>query len=141
VITVHPMMDGAGTDAGRSGLFGASASCWPAWPVEHCQTDVDQFIADLDRVARGETAVDPIRVSDLLTAPMTNGRLARLTSREREVLALMAEGLTDRGIATRLTVTTRTAQAHAEAIFRKLDLPASPDDNRRVHAVLTYLKG
>jgi DNA-binding NarL/FixJ family response regulator len=57
----------------------------------------------------------------------------------REVLALMAAGLTDRGISTRLSVSTRTAQAHAEAI-RKLDLPASPDDNRRVHAVLTYLK-
>jgi DNA-binding NarL/FixJ family response regulator len=77
---------------------------------------------------------------DLVSAPMTRGRLARLTAREREVLALMADGLTDRGIAARLTVTTRTAQAHAEAIFRKLDLPASPDDNRRVHAVLTYLK-
>jgi DNA-binding NarL/FixJ family response regulator len=72
---------------------------------------------------------------------MTHSLLARLTYREREVLALMAEGLTDRGIATRLIVSTRTAQAHAEAIFRKLDLPANPDDNRRVHAVLAYLKG
>lgn len=88
-----------------------------------------------------ETAVvDAALVSDLVTSPMTGGRLGRLTSREREVLALMAEGLTDRGIATRLTVSTRTAQAHAEAIFRKLDLPISPDNNRRVHAVLTYLK-
>ncbi len=52
----------------------------------------------------------------------------------------MAEGLTDRGIATRLAVSSRTAQAHAEAKFRKLDVPASPTDNRRVHAVLTYLK-
>jgi DNA-binding NarL/FixJ family response regulator len=52
----------------------------------------------------------------------------------------MAEGLTDRGIATRLTVSVRTAEAHVEAIFRKLDLPASPNDNRRVHAVLAYLR-
>jgi DNA-binding NarL/FixJ family response regulator len=102
--------------------------------------DVNQFVADLHRVAQGETVVDPTLVSDLVAGPSTDGRLARLTSREREGLALVAEGLTDRGIATRLTVSLRTAQAHVEAIFRKLDLPASPDDNRRVHAVLTYLK-
>jgi DNA-binding NarL/FixJ family response regulator len=101
--------------------------------------DVDELVADLHRLARGETVVDPALVSDLLTGPATGGRLAQLTSREREVLALMAEGLTDRGIAARLTVSIRTAQAHVEAIFRKLDLPASPDANRRVHAVLTYL--
>ncbi len=102
--------------------------------------DVDQFVADLHRVAHGETVVDPALVSDLVASPVAGGRIVRLTSREREVLALMAEGLTDRGIATRLTVSTRTAQAHVESIFRKLDLPASADDNRRVHAVLRYLK-
>jgi DNA-binding NarL/FixJ family response regulator len=102
--------------------------------------EVDDFVAALHRVASGETVVDPTLVSDLVAGPSAGGRLARLTSREREVLALMAGGLTDRGIAARLTVSTRTAQAHAEAIFRKLNLPASPDDNRRVHAVLAYLR-
>jgi DNA-binding NarL/FixJ family response regulator len=113
---------------------------WPAWPRRAPPTDVDQFVADLGRVAGGENIVDPTPVPDLAAAPMTRSRLGRLTCREREVLAVMAEGLTDRGIATRLAVSTRTAQAHAEAIFRKLDLPVGPADNRRVHAVLTYLQ-
>lgn len=101
---------------------------------------VDQFVAALRRVAAGETVVDPTLVSELVTGHGVGRRLAALTPREREVLALMAEGLTDRGIATRLVVTARTAEAHVQAIFRKLDLPAGPNDNRRVHAVLTYLR-
>jgi DNA-binding NarL/FixJ family response regulator len=101
---------------------------------------VDQFVAALQRVASGGTMVDPALVSDLVDEHTSGERLARLTPREREVLALMAEGLTDRGIAARLVVSTRTAEAHVEAIFRKLDLPAGANDNRRVHAVLTYLK-
>jgi len=121
------------------GLMGAGAA-GVGYLLKDRIVDVDQFVDDLRRVARGETVVDPTLVSDLVASPVAGGRLSRLTSREREVLALMAEGLTDRGIAARITVSTRTAQAHVEAIFRKLDLPASPDDNRRVHAVLTYLR-
>jgi DNA-binding NarL/FixJ family response regulator len=101
---------------------------------------VDQFVAALHRVACGETVVDPALVSDLVAGHSTGRRLAALTSREREVLALMAEGLTDRAIAARLVVTARTAEAHVQAIFRKLELPASPNDNRRIHAVLAYLR-
>ena len=66
--------------------------------------------------------------------------LDELTVREREVLGLMAEGLTDRGIAQRLFVTPKTVEAHIRSIFRKLSLPGSALDNKRVHAVLTYLR-
>ncbi len=120
-------------------LVGTSAS-----EVGHLLKDrivaVDQFVAALHRVACGEAVVDKRLVADRVRGHGFGRRLAALTSREREVLALMAEGLTDRGIAARLVVTARTAEAHAQAIFRKLDLPVGPNDNRRVHAVLTYLR-
>jgi RNA polymerase sigma factor (sigma-70 family) len=66
--------------------------------------------------------------------------LAELTDREREVLQLMAEGLTDRGIAERLWLTPKTIESHIRRILRKLDLPGGASHNRRVHAVLTYLR-
>jgi DNA-binding NarL/FixJ family response regulator len=69
-----------------------------------------------------------------------NGALAELTARELEVLALLAEGRTDRGIARELYVTPKTVEAHIRSIFRKLDLPADTNENRRVHAVLTFLR-
>jgi DNA-binding NarL/FixJ family response regulator len=67
--------------------------------------------------------------------------LAQLTARERDVLALMAQGSTDLGISRRLFVTQKTVEFHARNIFRKLDVPAGADANRRVHAVLTFLRG
>ena len=70
----------------------------------------------------------------------TNDRLAHLTSREREVLALIAAGLSDVGISESLFVTRKTVEFHARNIFRKLDLPAGRTDNRRVHAALTFLQ-
>jgi DNA-binding NarL/FixJ family response regulator len=76
----------------------------------------------------------------VLARERTSDPLEELTAREREVLALMAEGLTDRGIAERLWVTTKTVQTHSRHIFQKLSLPTSAADNRRVHAVLTYLR-
>ncbi len=69
-----------------------------------------------------------------------HGDVAVLTDREREVLALMAEGLTDRGIAERLWLTPRTVETHVRHILRKLDLPDGASNNRRVHAVLAYLR-
>lgn len=105
--------------------------------------NLDSFIAALTTVADGGTIIDADVVSTLLGA--TDGRhreghLAQLTVREREVLALVAEGRTNPAIAAQLTVTTRTVETHVASIFGKLDLPESPDDHRRVLAVLTYLR-
>jgi DNA-binding NarL/FixJ family response regulator len=102
--------------------------------------DVDQLVKALERVALGETVVDPALASQLLDRVREASPLDELTPREREVLALMAEGLTDRGIAERLYLTPNTVETHIRHILAKLGLPAGPADNRRVHAVLTYLR-
>jgi DNA-binding CsgD family transcriptional regulator len=78
--------------------------------------------------------------ADFVTAPTERGMLAELTTRELEVLSLLAEGLTDRGIGQTLYVSPKTVEAHVRSIFRKLDLPSDAMDNRRVHAVLTFLR-
>jgi DNA-binding NarL/FixJ family response regulator len=101
--------------------------------------DVTTLIDALARVQAGETVVDPALVSELLSAPRRADPLADLTPREREVLALVAEGRTDRGIAEALWLSPKTVETHVRTIFRKLDLPSSPSENRRVHAVLTFL--
>jgi DNA-binding NarL/FixJ family response regulator len=102
--------------------------------------DVGDLIDALERVCAGETVVDPALASQLLARPREENALDRLTQREREVLSLMAEGFTDRGIAERLYVTPNTVETHIRHIIGKLGLPATPTDNRRVHAVLTYLR-
>jgi DNA-binding NarL/FixJ family response regulator len=79
-------------------------------------------------------------VSQLVERPRRVDPLEELTPREREVLNLMAEGLTDRGIAQRLYVTPKTVETHARHIFQKLSLSESALENKRVHAVLTYLR-
>jgi DNA-binding NarL/FixJ family response regulator len=101
-------------------------------------TRIEELTEAIQRVARGEVVVDPELVEQL----MSRGRspVRELTAREREVLALMAEGLTDRGIAERLWVTQKTVETHAVHIFRKLDLPEGASYNRRVHAVLAFLR-
>lgn len=101
--------------------------------------DVDTLTDALRRVCAGESVVDPALVEELLETPRSQDPLAALTAREREVLALVAEGRTDRGIAEAIWVTPKTVEAHVRSIFRKLDLPSSPTANRRVHAVLTFL--
>lgn len=88
------------------------------------------------RVAEGGTFVDPTLVSRLVAA---DSSLGMLSDREREVLGLMAEGLSDRGIAERLTVSLQTVYSHVQHVFTKLDLPATSSDNRRVRAVVAYL--
>jgi DNA-binding NarL/FixJ family response regulator len=102
--------------------------------------DLADFSGALKRIAAGETVVDPALVAQLIDRPREYDPLAQLTEREREVLALMAEGLTDRGISERLYVTPKTTETHIRHIFAKLGVPANPTHNRRVHAVLTYLR-
>ena len=104
--------------------------------------DLEDLEEAVRRVARGGTVVDPAVVAPLVT---TNGtrpdRLAELSQREREVLALMAEGRSNQAIADRIFVTVKTVEAHIASIFSKLDLLPAPDDHRRVLAVLAVLEG
>lgn len=98
------------------------------------------FVASLRTVAGGGTAVDPAVVSALMQRRTVVQRLERLTAREVEVLAQMAEGHANPQIAAQLFVTDKAVQKHVNSIFAKLDLPASPVAARRVQAVLTYLR-
>jgi DNA-binding NarL/FixJ family response regulator len=102
--------------------------------------DVPELAAALQRIADGGSVVDPSLVAELVAAPAAEDPLAELTAREREVLALLAEGRTDRGIAQLLYITPKTVEAHVRSTFRKLDLPSNATENRRVHAVLTFLR-
>ena len=102
-------------------------------------SDVRRFIEAVRTVAGGGTALDPEVISQLLARRARDEPLRRLTPREREVLALMAEGRTNAGIAARLVVTEKAVSKHINNIFTKLDLYRGGDDNRRVLAVLTYL--
>jgi DNA-binding NarL/FixJ family response regulator len=102
--------------------------------------DIGDFVGTLRRVANGGSALDPKIVSGLLAANNDHGPLATLTPREQEVLQLMAEGLSNQGIAERLTITLRSTEKYVSSIFGKLDLPDSPGEQRRVHAVLQYLR-
>ena len=101
----------------------------------------DQFIEALRTVAAGGTVLDPEVISKLLGRRSGDEPMALLTAREREVLALMAEGRSNSAIAQRLFVSEKAVSKHSTSIFIKLDLPPSDDDNRRVLAVLAYLSG
>jgi serine/threonine-protein kinase len=94
----------------------------------------------LNRLAAGETVVDPSLVSRLIARRREADPVDELTDRERDVLALVAEGLSNSAIAGRLYITERTVEAHVKQIFRKLGIPPSTDTNRRVLAVLTFLR-
>jgi DNA-binding NarL/FixJ family response regulator len=101
--------------------------------------DVRQFVEAVQRVAGGGTAMDPEVISQILARRSRATPLAGLTPREREVLALMAEGRTNVAIARSLVITTKAVSKYIARIFAKLDLPPSDDDHRRVLAVLAYL--
>jgi DNA-binding NarL/FixJ family response regulator len=102
--------------------------------------EVGEFLATAERVANGGSALDPQVVAGLLDTT-GNGPLARLSDRERDVLELMAQGLTNVGIAARLVVSERTVEAHVRHILTKLDIAETTEGHRRVLAVLTYLHG
>ncbi|YCK37726.1 response regulator [Actinomadura sp. ATCC 39365] len=102
--------------------------------------DVDRFVDAVRQVAAGGTAMDPEVVAQLLTRRDRDEPLAALTPREREVLTLMAEGLSNLAIAAHFQVTDKAVGKHTNNIFAKLGLPPSDDHNRRVMAVLTYLQ-
>jgi DNA-binding NarL/FixJ family response regulator len=104
-------------------------------------TDVEEFIDTLGRVARGGSVVDPAVVQELIGARRRNDPISGLTDREREVLAQVAEGRSNAGVARRLWVTEGTVEKHVRSILTKLDLPETDDDHRRVLAVLTFLEG
>lgn len=101
--------------------------------------DVDQFVDAVHRVADGGTVLDPEVVGRLLSRNAENNPIGRLTARERQVLALVAEGRSNAGIAAALNVSLKAVDFHIGNIFTKMDLPPSADDNRRVLAVLSYL--
>jgi DNA-binding NarL/FixJ family response regulator len=103
-------------------------------------SDVDEFVEALSRVAAGGTALDPEVVTQLLAASRRTDKLGSLTAREREVLALMAEGRSNGAIAASLVVSERAVEKHVANIFSKLTLAPSDADNRRVLAVLRYLE-
>jgi serine/threonine-protein kinase PknK len=103
-------------------------------------TDVNDFLDTLGRIVGGASVIDPALVTELVSASRRNDPLAALSSREREVLGLMAEGLSNGGIGRRIFVTEGTVEKHVRSILTKLDLPETTDDHRRVRAVILYLE-
>jgi DNA-binding NarL/FixJ family response regulator len=102
-------------------------------------TAVSDFIESVDRIAQGGSVVDPALVQELVAARRRDDPLESLTGREREVLALMAQGSSNSGIARRIWVTEGTVEKHVHSILAKLRLPETQDDHRRVLAVITFL--
>ena len=103
-------------------------------------SDVPEFLAAVQRVARGGSAVDPSIVSTLLSKRRLDDPLQRLTPREREVLELMASGHSNQGIADRLVITLRAVEKYVSTVFDKLGIPSTSSQSRRVLAVLLYLR-
>jgi serine/threonine-protein kinase len=102
--------------------------------------EIEEFAGTLRRVAAGGSALDPEVVAQLLASPRADGPLASLSTREHEVLALVAEGRSNKAIGEQLELSQRGVQKHVTAVFAKLGLAADEDDNRRVLAVVEYLR-
>jgi DNA-binding NarL/FixJ family response regulator len=111
-----------------------------AYVLKDRVTDVSDFLETVDRVGAGGTVIDPEVVSQLLARTRRREPLEDLSPREREVLALMAEGRSNVAIAEKLVVTQRAVEKHVKSIFQKLRLPQAETDHRRVLAVLRYLE-
>lgn len=103
-------------------------------------TDVAQFVDSLERIAQGGSVIDAALVQELVAARRRDDPLDALTQREREVLALMAEGSSNAGIARRLWISEGTVEKHVNSILSKLQLPDSANDHRRVLAVIAFLE-
>lgn len=104
-------------------------------------SDLEDFADAVRRIARGGSVIDPEVVAQLVGRRRAKVPLDDLTDREREVLALMAEGRSNQAICDRLFLAPKTVEAHIASIFSKLELPQAPDDHRRVLAVLAHLRG
>jgi DNA-binding NarL/FixJ family response regulator/class 3 adenylate cyclase len=104
-------------------------------------SDIADFVDAVGRIARGGSAIDPEVVAQLLSRAEGREALASLTDREREILELMAEGRSNQGIGERLYLSPKTVETHVGSIFSKLELLQTPDDHRRVRAVVMYLRG
>jgi DNA-binding NarL/FixJ family response regulator len=102
--------------------------------------DVEEFIDTLGRIAKGASVVDPALVTELVSVRRSHDPLAVLSAREREVLALMAEGRSNAGIAHRIWIAEGTVEKHVRSIMQKLNLPETGDDHRRVLAAITFLE-
>ena len=102
--------------------------------------EIDEFLDAVRRVGRGGTAIDPEVISQLFGRRRGDNPLEELSPREREVLSLMAEGRSNRGICDKLVLSPKTVESHVNSIFNKLRLAPAPDDHRRVLAVLTFLR-
>ena len=156
----HPMCSpmGSACSCWRRTQIGAAARTWTSlhhvargcfgWPasgqsigylLKSRVTDVADFIDTLQRISNGASVVDPALVQELVTARRRNDPLAALSQREREVLALMAEGRSNAGIGHRLWVTEGTVEKHVRSIMNKLNLPETGEDHRRVLAVIAFL--
>jgi DNA-binding NarL/FixJ family response regulator len=127
-------------DAGVASRALAESAERLGYLLKYRVTDVDEFVATVRRVAAGGSALDSQVVSRLLAPNRDNGPLRTLTPREREVLQLVAEGLSNQAIAERLVVTLRSAEKYVSSIFAKLGLPDSGGEHRRVLAVLRFLQ-
>jgi DNA-binding NarL/FixJ family response regulator len=121
-------------------LLSGGASC-VGYLLKERVTDVDELIGSIRRVAAGGTAVDPRVVALIMGRRRRHDPLDLLTAREREVLALMAEGRSNQSIASQLVLNAKTVESHVRSIFSKLGLETSGEEHRRVMAVLSYLGG
>lgn len=101
--------------------------------------DVDTFVADLNRVVKGEVVLDPVVVDSMVSRPRQGDPLGNLTARQREVLALMAGGRSNAAIASNLSITEKAVVRHVSHIYHVLEIDRSPEDHRRVLAVVRYL--